>query len=429
MAKELKAQSVLFFAQFTQDNSGHVDFRIITPEGTRSFSQLEESAYQLLCEKSMTIIREPATEENLVGVSNLGSLKGWRAKPVRANIVTHSFWPKERPQKTHVTQDLLSLAHLARKHKRVPSEIVTYNEDREREAQEKDIFEVKHHVALDISGVEKRKLNSEYQKKKVENQELATEISELETALEQKQEFQEQIKNLTSHQDLLLHQQAHLEMQFLTNKKEWAKEQSQLQKQHASLTKQANFFQRKLKYLDKIEKDSNTLAECNKSRQQLDITLHEQNLIEQRIDAIERLISQATVKYQTGQETIQSQLQPITENLYKAQRRLEKLEPIIKGQSMGRVSGLKILHKMRVDYLQREEHYRQSIHYTKGKSAEEPIYLPTREAGLPFYVDEELVLLALEGEREKNYNFINYNCAASAKYCLLAGINPIKKNW
>ncbi|ASQ45214.1 hypothetical protein [Legionella clemsonensis] len=422
--KRIKSALGSFFSAAFNENAGHVNFLLTVPEGTAAFQKMEARHYDLTVEKSVMIVGQSFPEKPVLGLPSAGTLKFWQPQKIRVNGVTHSFWPAKSSKKS-VFQDILYFMHLLPRAKGVPSEIASHEEDMEREALPKERFCIKHNVLLDSTGREKKGLTP-LQKEKLKNQELAIKVNELEVALEKKEKLQQEIHHLISRKEDLLAQITDVEQAY-SNKN--SQQNDELYDQYEKLQQQEKFLLRKLSYLEKIENfDEQTLNEHLKLHEQLFTLRQQKSTIEMQTEVMEQLLRTENEQHQTNLNNLQSTLQLLLAEINAAQNSLNDLEAeILQGQTIGKITGLKALHKMQVDALQREENFRAQNKVTTGKMPDHTVKLPTKDSGLVFYVDEELVLEAMQDEQKKNYSFIHSNCAASAKRCLLAGIMPIKK--
>lgn len=420
--KRIKSALGSFFSTTFNKNAGHVNFVLTVPEGTSAFQKLESRSYDLSVVKSIALTGQVSRERTVLGISPAGTLKFWQPKQVRINSVTHSFWPATQSKKS-VCEDILHLMHLAPRATGVPSEVVSHEEDMKREASTKDL-DIGHHVHLDSELREKFVLTP-LQKEKIENQELATKVNDLEVALEEKEQLLQKLRHLMSRKENLSGQIANMKQPqsvAITQKSELTAEYSKLQQQE-------KFLLRKLNYLEKIENfDDNTVNEHLNVHEQLFTLRQQKAAIEMEMETIDKSLQVEIEQYQTDLQNLQTTLGRLMLEINTTQDKLKTLEEeVIQGQTMSKVAGLKALHKMNVDILQRKAIFNEKNNSTEGKQAEHTVKFPTKDSGLAFYVDEELVLETMEKEQKKNYSLIHANCAASAKRCLLAGIMPIKE--
>ncbi|KTD13284.1 hypothetical protein [Legionella jamestowniensis] len=418
--KRIKSALGSFFSATFNENAGHVNFVLTVPEETSAFQKLEANHYELNVVKSMALIGQSSPERSVLGFSPAGTLKFWQPKQVRINSVTHSFWPATQSKKS-VLEDILHLMHLAPRATGVPSEIASHEEDMKREASVKDNLDIKHHVHLGFNGKKKHVLSS-LQKRKINNQELATKVNDLEVALEEKEKLQQKLQDLTSRKENLSGQIVNMKQP------EAIEQQSELTAEYKKLQQQESFLLRKLSYLEKMENfDEKTVHEHLEVHERLFTLRQQKSAIELEIEATDQFLQTANEQYQSDLQNLQTNLQILMLEINRLQDKLKTLEEdIIQGQTISKVAGLKALHKMNVDALHRKTMHQQKNNTTEGKPAEHTLKLPTTDSGLPFCVDEELVLEAMQAEQKKNYSFIHANCAASAKRCLLAGIMHIK---
>ncbi|WED43576.1 hypothetical protein [Legionella cardiaca] len=421
--KRIKSAIGSFFAGTFDENAGHVNFTFTALEGSATFDKLEKNQEGFRVEKTMMLVGEKRTNLSVKGPTQ-GSLKFWQNRRERANILTYSFWPEQTPSAASAMQDLLHLAHLAPPSKGTKSEMHSHEEDMVCESTKRDITDINHRINLKKKGI-----ISPLQQEKNKNMQIYYEAEKLEVALEEKMQCQEKIGKKKELVEELVKKKQTLTEQYSLQESELLLQQTLLEKQQREKLSNKKFITLALNYMANIRKpDDKTLQERTRLQAQLSSIDSEITEIGQKLTTLASTLERLGVTHGDAINDIDNQLQAAMTDINRYQNVLQECEKLIDGRTISKATGLRARYKQGVDLIQREEQYEYSNKKTQGVGAEYSVELPTKSSGLPYYLDDDLVLEAMSVEQKKNYSLILRNCAVSAKICLLAGLQPIKED-
>ncbi len=182
--------------------------------------------------------------------------------------------------------------------------------------------------------------------------------------------------------------------------------------------------ERTLSYLKKLENpDPKTRAQSIeltekliKLKKELETTINSQH-------EIRELMSKSEFTYHESMQKIEKKFQQAELAIKHREENLRQLDIKINGRDENDLKELQEEAYRRKEYTSRKEQFIKSRDYTKGRHPDYSVTLPTVESGLTYYVDEVKILKAMQEERKQNYSIVFYNCASSAKRCLIAGID------
>lgn len=410
----IKNKFGVFFSQLTHEHTGHANLIVIVPENSPSFAKLEENPMGLVYQKTLRYTPVRVTSEKALSQTEEGI---WRSEITRADTITHSFWPREKPKLGSVIQDLLHLLHLSKPNKGTKPFINSHEDDRKQESGKSDFKSVIHRTNL-------RKKESSLTIN-TEKSALIYEASDLELALENKVTLEEKVSTLTIDNNNLLSQQKSLAQTHVVKQDNFAFQIAQHNQQRDQLRKKEKIIRNLLTHL--ITRDDGKKSEDYlKFDTQLNDLLSQLELLDTKLAVLELYRVNEKEEYCKQSNALKSKLKQNNIELKTAQHDLGILGKEINGRTIGRVKHLQTLLKKHIDMEQRQRNYQIELTESKGKAPDHSIQLPTQTSGLRYYVDLALVIDAMRSEQAQNYSLIFNNCVSSTKRCLIAGITPIK---
>ncbi|HAT2080851.1 TPA: hypothetical protein I8002_000509 [Legionella pneumophila] len=381
------------------ENVGHVNFNIEIDERVKdSFDFIEQHASELKVKKTLRAVPIQAT-----GTSRT-DIESSHLKPtmVKSDVVSHSFWPENRPTKSETIIG-----------KRVKPEFNTHEDDM-----------IAEDSLAPMSITHRKSAVEEIDKEKKINLDLLVEISDLEVNMEQRLQFMDDINKLHLEKEELSKQQKQLTSSLQTQLKDL---KGQLAKMGLDLNKknaQITATERTLAYLNKLENpDPKSKAQSIELNENLIKLKKEREIILNSQNEISTLMSKSEHDYHEGMQKIEKNLQQVGLAIKHREENLRQLDIKINGRDENDLKELQEEAYRRKEFTSRKEQFIKSRDFTKGRHPDYSVTLPTVESGLAYYVDEVKILKAMQEERMQNYSIVFYNCASSAKRCLLAGID------
>ncbi|HGO6725200.1 TPA: hypothetical protein ACK8S1_003211, partial [Legionella pneumophila] len=210
------------------------------------------------------------------------------------------------------------------------------------------------------------------------------------------------------------------QMQLKDLKKQLAKLELDLNKTNSQITasERTLSYLNKLQHLDPKTKEqwialNEKLVKLNKERETIINSQHE----------ISELMSKSELTHNEDMKKVEKNLRKVEMATNHHLEELKKLDITINGRDENDLKELQEEAHRRKEYTSRKEQFIKSRDFTEGRHPDYSVTLPTVGNGLTYYVDEVKILKAMQEERKQNYSIVFYNCASSAKRCLLAGID------
>ncbi|GAN23436.1 hypothetical protein lptwr_01323 [Legionella pneumophila] len=381
------------------ENVGHVNFNIEIDERVKeSFDFIEQHASELKVKKTLRTVPTQAT-----GASR-SDIESSHLKPtmVKSDVVSHSFWPENRPTKSETIIG-----------KRVKPEFNTHEDDM-----------IAEDSLVPMSITHRKSALEEIDKEKKMNLDLLVEISDLEVNMKQRLIFVDDLKKLHLEKEELSTQQKQLTSSHQTQLKDLKGQLAKLELHLNKTNGQIKATERTISYLNKLENpDPKTRAQSIELTEKL-IKLKKE--IETTISSqheISELMSKSEFTYHESMQKIEKKFQQAELAIKHREENLRQLDIKINGRDENDLKELQEEAYRHKEFTSRKEQFIKSRDFTKGRHPDYSVTLPTVESGLTYYVDEVKILKAMQEERKQNYSIVFYNCASSAKCCLLAGID------
>ncbi|HAT1974670.1 TPA: hypothetical protein OO122_001212 [Legionella pneumophila] len=381
------------------ENVGHVNFTIEIDERTKnSFDFIEQHGPALGAKKTLRAVPTQATGPSITNIE----LSHLKPTMVKSDVVSHSFWPEERPSKSETI-----------KGKGVKPKFKNH---------EDDMIAEDSLTAMDIAH--RKSALEEIDKEKKKNLDLLVEISDLEVNMEQRLLFMDDLKKLHLEKEGLSKQQKQLTSSYQTQLKDLKGQLAKLELHLNKTNGQITATERTLGYLNKLEHpDPKTRAQSIELTEKLIKLKKERETTISSQHEISELMSKSELTYHEGMQKIEKNLQQVELAIKHREENLRQLDIKINGRDENDLKELQEEARHRKEYTSRKEQFVKSRDFTKGRHPDYSVTLPTAESGFTYYVDEVKILKAMQEERSQNYSFLFNNCASSAKRCLLAGID------